>query len=170
MHLYADEPGFMDMLERFVIGGFLAGESVIVIGTDAHIFALNQRLGRRGFDIPSKRQADHYLDVNAETCLATFMKDGWPDSDCFNREIMTLIERASRDGRRVRAFGEMVAMLWEKKFSGATVRIEHLWNELRRAAPFPLFCSYPKAGFTRDTEDSLKEICAAHTKVISNRF
>ena len=30
-----------------------------------------------------------------------------------------------------------------------------------------LFCAYPKAGFTRDTQDSIQEICKAHSRVIA---
>jgi len=61
----------------------------------------------------------------------------------------------------------MVAILWEEGHVGATVQLEHLWNRIRRTLPFPLFCSYPRAGFTTDMTASLKEICATHTKVIA---
>jgi hypothetical protein len=97
------------------------------------------------------------------------MSNGWPDADRFNAVVTGLIERAGRNGRRVRAFGEMVAILWGQGHNGATVCLEHLWNQARQAASFPLFCSYPKSGFTQDSEASFREICAAHTKVISNR-
>jgi hypothetical protein len=30
-----------------------------------------------------------------------------------------------------------------------------------------LFCAYPKTGFTRDTQDSMREICDAHSRVLA---
>jgi hypothetical protein len=44
VQIYADQGVFLDSLEGFVSGGLLAGEGVIVIGTRAHLIALEQRL------------------------------------------------------------------------------------------------------------------------------
>ena len=49
----------------------------------------------------------------------------------------------------------------------ATVRLEHLWNQLCQARGFSLFCAYPKVGFTQDANASISELCAAHSRVIS---
>jgi len=152
-----------------VAGGLRGGESVIVLGTDDHVFALNHRLLARGINLESARKRDQYLVINADDFLAKFMVNGWPDEQRFKDAVTEVLGRAGRTGRRVRAFGEMVAILWAKGLSGATVRLEFLWNQLREEIPFPLFCAYPKSGFTQDSEESLKEICAAHTKVVRNR-
>jgi|HubBroStandDraft_1064217.scaffolds.fasta_scaffold77566_2 hypothetical protein len=166
VYLYDGKDAFFNLLENFVAEGFLNGEAVIVLGTQAHRQALNVRLEKRGLDLAAARRDCQYMDLSAENCLATFMKDGWPDEKRFNEAIGNLINRASRRGRPIRAFGEMVALLWANGNSGATVRLEHLWNEFRRAQPFSLFCAYPKSGFTDDSDTSLREICEAHTKVI----
>ncbi len=150
----------------FVTEGLGNGEAVIVIATQAHREALNERLEGRGLDLAQARLNCLYLDLSADNCLATFMKDGWPDERRFNEAIENLINKVNGPGRRIRAFGEMVALLWANGNSGATVRLEHLWNEFRRTRPFPLFCAYPKSGFTDDADASLREICEAHTKVI----
>jgi hypothetical protein len=168
VHLYSAESAFLNMLERFVAWGLIANEGVIVIATREHRSILNKGLARQGFDLASARKSGQYLDLDAEECLAGFMRNGWPDEDLFKRCVADVIGRARGPGRRVRAFGEMVALLWEQGHSGATVQLEHLWNDFRAESPFPLFCSYPKTGFTSDTLASLKEICATHTKVISN--
>src|SRR5687767_7349511 len=84
VHLYADDRAFLDMLEGFVSGGLAAGEGVIVIATDAHMFTLNQRLDERGIDLRAVRATDQYLDLNAEACLAAFMVNGAPDARLFN--------------------------------------------------------------------------------------
>jgi hypothetical protein len=58
----------------------------------------------------------------------------------------------------------MVAILWGRGHTAATVRLEYLWNQLLRTEKFPLFCAYPRSGFTRGASDSLAEICALHSK------
>jgi hypothetical protein len=75
--------------------------------------------------------------------------------------------RARQNEGRVRAFGEMVAVLWANGHNGATVRLEHLWHAFCQSEAFSLFCAYPKSGFTQDASTSIKEICATHSKVIS---
>ena len=64
------------------------------------------------------------------------------------------------------AAGEMVAILWARGHTGATVRLEHLWHRLCATESFTLFCAYPKIGFTQDGPASIREICAAHSAVV----
>jgi len=61
----------------------------------------------------------------------------------------------------------MVALLWAKGQNGATVRLEYLWNEFCQKESFALLCAYPRSGFTQDIDSSIREICSAHSKVIS---
>ena len=96
------------------------------------------------------------------------MVDGWPDDAAFLEVVTGLLTRARGDGgRRVRAFGEMVAVLWAEGYCGATVRLEYLWQNLCRQEAFSLFCAYPKSGFTGDMTVSLQNICAAHSRVLA---
>ena len=67
----------------------------------------------------------------------------------------------------MRAFGEMVAVMWGQGLSGATVRLEHLWHQFCAKEAFSLFCAYPRSGFTEDAEVSMKEICATHSQVVA---
>jgi hypothetical protein len=65
----------------------------------------------------------------------------------------------------MRAFGEMVALLWAQGHNAATLRLEQLWNELIGQEALALFCAYPRIGATRDLTEVLAEVCAAHSKV-----
>ncbi len=107
-----------------------------------------------------------YIAMSAETALARFMVNQWPDDQLFANFVTELIARAQQNGRRVRAFGEMVALLWARGDAAATVRLEHLWNQICRSHNFPLLCAYPKTGCTEDASESIRNICAAHTRVI----
>ncbi|MDZ4685882.1 MAG: MEDS domain-containing protein [Planctomycetaceae bacterium] len=166
VQIYADDAAFLDALEGFVGGGIRAGDAVIVIATASHHNALEDRLGAAGVDLDAAIEQLAYIPLDAEVALSRFMVNDWPDEALFNRMVTELIAAASQGGRRVRAFGEMVAILWAQGHSGATVRLEHLWNKYCRDENLSLFCAYPKSGFTKDAAVSLREICAAHTKVL----
>jgi MEDS: MEthanogen/methylotroph, DcmR Sensory domain len=163
---YEDDAIFLDTLVRFVDAGLIAGEAVIVIATSQHLRALEHRLNAIVIGIADSRLNEAYITVDAHEALGKFMVKGWPDDHLFLEFVMGLIERASAHGRRVRAFGEMVALLWAAGNTAATVRLEYLWNKICKVQRFPLFCAYPKAGFTEETSKSIAKICAAHSRII----
>lgn len=166
IQIYAEEAAFLDSLEGFICGGLRLNESVIIIATAAHLNLLESRLLALGFDLRAARERDQYITLEAQPLLEKFMVAGWPNDNLFKQSIKDLLARARKGGRRVRAFGEMVALLWSQGFNGATVRLEHLWHDLCKTETFCLFCAYPRIGFTQNSDASIKEICAAHSKVI----
>lgn len=169
VQIYQDEGVFLDSLEGFVAGGIVAGDGVVVIATPQHLMSLRERLTARNIDVAIAIQNDQYLALDAEATLAKFMVMGWPDEDFFKAFVTDVLKRAKGDNRRVRAFGEMVALLWVRGNTGATVHLEHLWHRLCQEQSFSLFCAYPEIGFTRDVTASIKEICDAHSRVIPEK-
>ena len=165
MQVYGDDDVFMDALEGFIGAGLRAGDAAIVIATPAHLQGLEERLLRRGVDLDAARFATRYLGLPAERILRDFMVDGWPDEQRFHEVVTTLLGKVRENERRVRAFGEMVALRWAQGHAAATVRLEHLWSRLCEKERFPLFCAYPKAGFTSDPASAIRELCAAHTRI-----
>ena len=166
VQIYEDDDGLIDALEGFVGGALEGSEAAIVIATPQHRQALDRRLQARGLDLDAARGADRYIALDADETLQRFMRNHWPDDERFEAVVLELLQRAGRGGRRVRAFGEMVALLWAKGYHGATVRLEHLWAQVCRRRGLALFCSYPRAGFTtRDSVVSINQICAAHSRL-----
>jgi hypothetical protein len=147
-------------------GGIKLGECVIVIATSSHLNFLNERLINYGIQVKTLIQDDRYIPLDAEETLSKFMVNGWPDEALFIKTVSGLLERGACKGRRIRAFGEMVAILWSQGLNGATVRLEHLWTQFCEKNKFCLFCAYPKIGFTQDITQSIMTICGCHTKMI----
>jgi hypothetical protein len=166
VQIYEDELAFLDVLTGFVAGGLKAGDAVIVIATPSHRQALDQRLQASGIDVPSALAVDSYISLDAGDTLSLFMVDDWPDEERFKETVSGLLSRAGAQGRSVRAFGEMVALLWAQGQCGATVRLEHLWHRFCQQEGFSLLCAYPKSGFTADAADSIRQICDAHSHVV----
>jgi hypothetical protein len=164
VQIYQDDAVLFDALEGFIGGGLRKGESAIVIATGSHRASLERRLRSQGINVDAASAENRYIALDAEYTLSLFMRNGWPDPDLFSDVVRQLLARTK--GSRVRAFGEMVAILWAQGHSGATVRLEHLWHALCGDESFSLFCAYPKSGFTQDATTSIEEICAAHSKVL----
>jgi hypothetical protein len=163
---YEHEGVLLDTLVGFIGGGLKSGESAIVIATPDHLAALEERLDASGVDVATARSLDQYITLEAEAALARFMVKQWPDDKLFSDLVTELITRARANGRRVRAFGEMVALLWARGDEAATIRLEYLWHQMCRSQAFSLFCAYPKTGFTEDPSKSIDQICAAHSRII----
>jgi hypothetical protein len=166
VQVWDDDHAFLDTLEGFVAGGLARNDGVIVIATGEHLAQLEQRLTGRGIDLAAKRADGQYVDRDAAATLDMFMDGQRPDERRFEFTVLDLVERAATGGRRVRAFGEMVAMLWARGDQAATMRLEKLWHDLCHKAAFTLLCAYPRVGFTHDADKSIKEICDAHSRVL----
>ena len=166
VQIYEHDAVFLDTLASFVCGGIMAGDCVIVIATDAHLLALVERLKKAGIDVDAAMADDQFIPLDAEVLLSKFLVDGWPNEVLFMKTVSRLLERATQRNRRVRAFGEMVAVLWAQGHFGATVNLEYLWNKFCANTAMSLFCAYPKSGFTTDISASIHGICNCHSKVI----
>ena len=168
VQIYEKDEILLDSLEGFVSSGFLEGDSVIIIATESHINALNDRLQLLNFNL-EKLKADHqYIPLEANEVLASFMKNGWPDETLFMETVKKILSLArGKTNRKTRAYGEMVAILWAQGYNGATVHLEYLWNKFCSTEAFCLFCAYPKTGFTQDIADSIGHICSSHSMIVS---
>lgn len=167
VQIYENDTVFMNTLEGFAGNGILNGDNVIIIATKDHLKTLNQKLTNHGFDIKDLIEKDKYIPLEASEVLNQFMVNGWPDEKLFTAAISGILKRAQANPGAIRAFGEMVAILWGQGNSGATVMLEDLWCRFHVENDFSLFCAYPKSGFTQDSDASIKHICKMHTRLIN---
>lgn len=166
LQIYEHDDILLDSLAGFIGGGIKADECVIVIAGGNHLAALHRMLTSFGISVSTLVSDERYTPLDAEAILSKFMRNGYPDEQLFRETISFLFEKAACKGRRIRVFGEMVAVLWEKGYQSAAIQLEHQWNQLKKTKDFTLFCAYPKAGFPSNSDESIKKICDCHTKII----
>ena len=167
VQIYESEEVFMDILASFASEALREGHVVVVIATPAHRRELNERLMESGHDLTSLRLQDRFISLDAEEMLRQFTAKGLVDDELLFQFVADILARATKDGRRVRVFGEMVAIMWSKGYYGAAVRLEHLWHRLCIGNSFLLFCAYPKSGFAENGSEAVAHICAAHSKILA---
>ena len=167
VQIYESEEVFMDTLVSFVSKALKEDHTAVVIAKPAHRQELNERLMESGHDLAALRLQDQFISLDAEEMIKKFMANGWADDELFFQLVADILARATKTGRKVRAFGAMVTVMWSKGFYGATVRLEHLWHRLCAENSFTLFCAYPKISFAENGSEAIAHICAAHSKILA---
>jgi signal transduction histidine kinase len=165
VQFYEAEDALTENVARFVAAGLRAGEPVIVIATPDHLAAFCERLDRDPDGIDRSR----LVLLDARDTLAQFMVDDMPDWERFSTALGEVIQRArgGRADQRVRAYGEMVDVLWRDGNRQAAIRLEELWNDLGRDHAFSLLCAYTMASFYSSADAaSFDEVCRVHDHVI----
>ena len=168
VQFYEADDFLLEGVTRFVAAGISDGDCSIVIATEAHRDDLETRLVNRGLDLNAARRRGSYLALDAADTLAKFMAGDRPDPARFEQTVGSVIQRAVKGPplRRVRAFGEMVALLWADGKPDAAIALETLWNDLGRKRKFSLLCGYPMKAFADAVHDrGFAAVSALHRHV-----
>lgn len=163
VQFYGRDEELAERVVAHLLGALTEGGAAVVIATAAHRREFEARLRRAGVDLDAAADRDAYLVLDAAELVGEFMAGDQLDGAGFRREIGALIEAVGAGGRPVRAYAEMVAMLWDAGLVNAAVQLETRWNELRREYAFSLFCGYPARAVTQgDRPDAFAEVCRLH--------
>jgi PAS domain S-box-containing protein len=168
VHFYDREDQLADVVTRYLADGLSVGEPAVVIATPAHRELFLQRLRALDVDVETARAAGELTILDAAGTLARFMVDGAPDRESFHRVVGSVIQGSCARGTqsmKIRAYGEMVDLLWQAGTRTAALALEELWNELAGAYPFDLLCAYSMAGFPDvHAGGRLSAVCHTHTE------
>jgi PAS domain S-box-containing protein len=171
VQFYSDENFLLDALYRFIGSALGAGDAAIIIATREHREGLAQRLRSRGVGLDKALAQGRYVALDAAATLSQFMVDGSPDATRFADTVGAVVAgaraAAQKQGARVAAFGEMVALLWTAGNPQAAIKLEQLWNDLAREHSFALRCAYPMGVFNKaEHVEPFLQICGEHSAVI----
>ena len=97
------------------------------------------------------------------------MVGSMPDPELFAATVGSAIEKRLRSsgGAGLRAYGEMVDVLWKSGNPEGALRLEELWNDLAHVHRFSLLCAYSMGNFYQQSDAALLQaVCERHTHVI----
>jgi hypothetical protein len=164
--MYGSDPApLVRSVGRYLADGLAAGEGAVVIAAESHRDAFLDELGALG---AGAVRDGRLIVLDAHETMARFVVDGQPDRELFEAAVRPVLATLSaRCPRGVRAYGEMVGVMWEAGQFAAAIRLEEFWNALLLAGDFRLFCAYPidvcGDGFTPADVDA---VMSAHTHVL----
>lgn len=162
VQFYEDSQTLVETLNGFIGSGLRANGAGVVIASQAHLDALEQHLAASGIDVAAAKKSGQYVGLDADETLAQILTNHWPQPDLFRAKVGSVIGTALSRFGSVRAYGEMVGLLWESGGQGAALRLEGLWNDLARIEPFALLCGYHVSQLRNGDRKRIGEICGLH--------
>jgi hypothetical protein len=155
-------------VSRFLAEGLRRGDGLLAIAAPEHSGSVARQLREeRGYSKAVLEGRLVFLD--AQATLDRFMVEGQPNAELFESVIGEALKgvsaRAGHTG--VRAYGEMVGLLWRAGQRAAAAQLEGFWNNLLRSRNLSLFCGYPIDVFGEEFQvDRMDPLLCAHTHML----
>jgi signal transduction histidine kinase len=168
VQFYEGDAYLIAVVSDFLADGIEAGQGVLAIATPRHRAAIVKAMRKRGVAVEQERESGKLQLLDARKTLAAFMVGEEIDERRFRETISPLVSRKSAQSLRapVRAYGEMVDVLWRKGNRAGAIRLEALWNELASLHDFELLCGYAMSNFALSTDaEQFEQICQHHAHV-----
>ena len=168
VRFYRDDDSLCRIVGEFIGAGLEAGEPAIIIATPDHTRRIEGCLRERGLDIDDLKALGDFVTLDAREVLATFMVNDEPDRAAFNRHVSAALRHLARgrENTPVRAYGEMVDLLWKDGLEQGAIRLETRWNELANTHDFKLLCGYSMGNFYKGA--ALEQIHAEHSHLVED--
>jgi hypothetical protein len=149
VQLYQDQQFLNRAVCRFAAGALANGEGVILVPTLAHWDAFCPRLMAEGVDVKAVQASGQLSIVDADELLPQFMRDGMPDAPVFMGLASEVVAKARAGDRypKVRWWGEMVNLLWERGDVAASMNLEDQFDQLAHQHDIAIFCSFVMDNF-----------------------
>jgi hypothetical protein len=167
---YNDEQSLGRTVAEFLAPGLRERQPAIVIATADHRALIARELAAQDVDVVQLERNGDLQMLDADDVLARFMAGDEPDSALFYETVDEVIARACKDRLpcAVRAYGEMVDVLWKRANAEGAIRLEKLWNRVATRAQFSLLCGYAVGNFYKEilTGPDLQTVCDHHNHVM----
>jgi hypothetical protein len=153
VQVYRDPRFLVEVVTEYVGTGLRAGEAVLLVAIPEHRAAFLHELEARGIDVAGAEAAGQLVLLDAVQTLQRFTAGGMPDWRAFHAEIGGVIAKLRLDHPSVRAYGEMVDVLWQRGERDAAIRLEEFWNRsIRRPTTRSSACArYTRISSPRPT-------------------
>jgi hypothetical protein len=167
VQFYESDNSLFTTVAGFLSQGLIEEHPAIVIATVEHTGAILEHLSGRLIDVEKARHMGELVVLDAHETLKLFMVNGRPDAELFEESVGSVIGGLLK-GRPprtlVRAYGEMVDVLWKDGNEDAAIQLELLWNGLAGRYGFALLCGYAMGNFYKQTSRR-DEVAKCHTHV-----
>jgi hypothetical protein len=165
----ADKQALAANVGQYLRQGQKRGDGLFVIATARNLKSFRDDFEKHGADWKGSVQSGQLILLDAQETLLRFVVGGQPDWPLFKNVIEAAMGRVRPRTRfsGLRAYGEMVGILWLDRQYAAAIRLEQFWNRLLSRSSFTLFCGYAVDVFGRDFQSGpLEALLGAHTHLL----
>ena len=167
VEFYTDDGELADNVAAYLGEAIRSGGAAIAIATAPHRAAFAARLADAGIDVAAAEARGTLVLLDAGEARDALLVDGRVAAHTFDKLVGDLIRTATAGGGPVRAYGEIVALMWDDGAVTAALELESLWNGLGREADFSLYCAYPLTSMEGEGHaHALHEVCRRHSAVV----
>ena len=158
VQLYQDEDFLSRAVSRFAAGALSSGDAFLLVCTRTHWDAFQPRFEADGVDLDAARQRGQATVFDTDELLSRFMRDGMPDPAIFLPLAADVVAHARAEGRypRVRWWGEMVNVLWERGNVAASMTLEDLFDQyVAKKDNVAIACAFLMDNFNGDIHERM---------------
>ncbi|MBV9943904.1 MAG: MEDS domain-containing protein [Solirubrobacterales bacterium] len=167
VQFYEREADLVRAVGAYLVSAVAEDAVAIVIAGEGHRVAFEAELIGAGINVIQATEEGRVVWLDAARTLSLFMEDGRIEPAHFRDVVGGVVRWARGTGRPVRAYGEMVALLWDAGDILGALELEELWNELGRELSFALWCGYHTQSVPGEEHaEALHEICHLHSSVV----
>lgn len=166
VRFYETTESLCSVVAAFLGTGLVTNEPAVVIATPEHRSAIVAALRAVSFSVESLQASGKLLLLDAGDLLSTLMVNDTVDAVRFAGAATHAIGRVcTPQTRALRAYDEMVDLLWTRNQRAAAIRLETLWDRLTVAQGCSLLCGHAVKGL-RDA--GRQSVCAQHSHVLAH--
>ena len=170
VHFYKDSQSLAQVAASFLCEGIGKGERVVVVSTPTHLTAIVKAVERHSVDLAQLKKSGKWLAFDARRTLSSLMAGGRIDLTRFKVQFADVVGDwyASDPSLSMRAYGEMVDLLYREGDVAGAMQLEDLWTDLAALHKFPILCGYAVSSFFKEPRGSSRfsDVCRRHSHVI----
>jgi hypothetical protein len=165
----ADEELLVRNVGRYIAEGLARNEGALIVASPAHREAFAAELESLGVDLAQATESGRLVALDAQQTLDRIMHHGSPDATRFEAALGPIMRDvlAGAPAGTLRAYGEMVGVLWLAGNVTAAIELEEIWDARLASGTFSLLCGYPIDVFGTEFQAAIVDgILCAHSTVL----
>jgi hypothetical protein len=145
VHFYRTDGELAARVGAYLAEALDARGAAIAIASEPHLVATTHELEALGVDVQDATERGRLILLDARATLDKLLIEGQVDREAFEREVGSTVRAVRQRHCVVRAYGEMVDLLWQDGDIPGAIELEGVWNELMGGLQFTLLCAYQSA-------------------------
>lgn len=167
VQIYSERNELAATVADFLTEGLERGDGCLVLATAENVRAFAFELAARGFDLDALQAERRLALADAERTVEEICSGTEPSAASLEAVVARLTGELDAPSGRIRAYGELVDVLWRHGARAESERLEEYWNRLLERRRIDLLCGYHADDpFARDLYlDLVPRVCRTHQAV-----